>query len=249
MNIVLTGSEGFIGSVLRKRLEKLNHNVICWDLKINKDIKDFKLSSITDFVIHLAAIGNVRESIINPKPYYLTNVEYSKNIFNQCKEKNIPCLYASSSCAYFPEKSPYGHSKKLMEESAYDNQVGLRFTTVYGKVPRTGMLFDKIINKTVTHKTNHIRDFIYVDDVVNAILLFIKTGLKDKNKVYNVCTGTGVKVKEIIEYMGFDVPLKNGEDCEAENNTNDNFELRKLGWKPNMKIFKFLKDLKTDINI
>lgn len=243
MNIVLTGSEGFIGSVLKQRLLKDNHKVICWDIKINKNIKDFTLKGDEDFVIHLAALGNVRESIKNPKPYYLINVEYSKNIFKQCFEKNVPCLYASSSCAYFPNKSPYGHSKKLMEESAYEGQVGFRFTTVYGKVPRKGMLFDRIINKTVTHKTNHIRDFIYVDDVVNAILLFVKTGLKNKHKIYDVCTSQGVKVREIIEYMGFDVPLKDGEDCEAENNTNDNSELKKLGWAPTMEIFKFLQQL------
>ena len=244
MNIVLTGSEGFIGSVLKQKLLKDNHKVICWDIKINKNIKDFTLNGDEDFVIHLAAIGNVRESVKNPEPYFETNVVYSNTVFKKCAENNIPCLYASSSCAYFPEKSPYGRSKKIMERIAYDGQVGLRFTTVYGDNPRKGMLFDRILNNQVEYKTNHIRDFIHVNDVVEAIMIFVNTGLYDKKQVYDVCTGKGINIKKLVEDLGFDVPLKEGEKCEAESNARDNSDLKSLGWSPKIDVYNFLKDKK-----
>jgi len=243
MKIVLTGSEGFIGSYLKKRLLKSNHNLICYDLSLNKNIKDFTLNGDEDFVIHLAAKANVRESVKNPKLYFLNNVTYSKKIFDLCFEKNIPCLYASSSSVHNWTLSPYGESKKKMEEAARPGQVGLRFSTVYGKKTRKGMLFDYIVNGTVKYKTNHTRDFIYIDDVVNAILLFVKLGLKDKNKTYEVSSGQLYNVKEVIEKAGFKVPLKKGEDCEAESNASDNSELKKLGWLPTMKVWMFLKNL------
>jgi len=246
MKIVLTGSEGFIGSHLKKKLLKRKHQLICYDLLLNKDIKDFTLEGDEDFVIHLAAKANVKDSVKNPEPYFLNNVEYSKKIFDICYEKKIPCLYASSSCVHNWSLSPYGETKKKMEEAARDGQVGLRFSTVYGENSRKGMLFDYIVNGTVKYKTNHKRDFIYIDDVVNAILLFVKLGLKDKNKTYEVSSGQLYNVKEVIEEAGFKVPLKKGEDCEAESNASDNSELKKLGWDSTMTVWVFLRNL--DLN-
>ena len=246
MKIVLTGSEGFIGSHLKKKLLRKKHQVICYDLSLNKDIKDFTLDGDEDFIIHLAAKANVKDSVKNPEPYFLNNVEYSKKIFDLCYEKKIPCLYASSSCVHNWSLSPYGETKKKMEEAARDGQIGLRFSTVYGENPRKGMLFDYIVNGTVKYKTNHKRDFIYIDDVVNAILLFVKLGLKDKNKTYEVSSGQLYNVKEVIEEAGFKVPLKKGEDCEAESNASDNSELKKLGWDSTMTVWVFLRNL--DLN-
>jgi nucleoside-diphosphate-sugar epimerase len=246
MKIVLTGSEGFIGSHLKKKLLRKKHQLVCYDLFLDKNIKDFTLNGDEDFVIHLAAKANVRDSVKNPEPYFLNNVEYSKKIFDLCYEKKIPCLYASSSSVHNWTLSPYGESKKKMEEAARDGQVGLRFATTYGEIPRKGMLFDYIVNGTVKYKTNHKRDFIYIDDVVNAILLFVKLGLKDKNKTYEVSSGQLYSVKEVVEEAGFKVPLRKGDPCEAESNASDNSELKKLGWEPTMTVWSFLRNLDLD---
>lgn len=240
MKIIVTGGNGFIGGHLVKRLLNEGHSVKIYDRKSGNDIKDFKLEGDEDFVIHLAAIANVRDSVKNPRPYFLTNVIYSKKIFEKCYEANIPCLYASSSSVHSWTKSPYGRSKKRMEHFAKPGQVGLRFSTTYGEDARKNMLFDFIKNKTVKYKTNHIRDFIYVGDVVEAIMIFVNTGLKNKNKTYEVCSGVGIFVKDLIERAGFNVPLVEGETCEAFSNVNDNSQLKRLGWKPSMDVYTFL---------
>ena len=61
MKIVITGSRGFIGSHLVKTLQNENE-IIEWDTKIDKDIKDFTLEPDTDFVVHLAGLISPRDS-------------------------------------------------------------------------------------------------------------------------------------------------------------------------------------------
>ena len=70
------------------------------------------------------------ESIKIPEDYWRVNVEYSKKIFDICK--NVPVIYASSSCAKEWWLSPYGTTKRVMEEVAHEGHVGLRFTNIYG---------------------------------------------------------------------------------------------------------------------
>ena len=222
MNILITGARGFIGSHLVKSLPE--HNVVTWD----KDIKDFYLDDAINFVVHLAALANVRQSLENPEIYWTVNVEYSKRIFNACK--NIPMIYASSSCAKEWWLSPYGTTKKTMEELAHDGHIGLRFTTVWGDGTRDNMLMGRIKNKTLKYKTNHIRDFIHVSDVVSAIKLFIDTGTEDKKNIYDVGSGKGIRIDEYVESLGIDVPLKEGSECESKSNVADITELKKLGW-------------------
>ena len=237
MKIIVTGSEGFIGQHLVKSLLKSNHDVTCWDITLNKDIKDFHFTDRhPDFVIHLAALTNVRESVSQPDEYWKTNVEYSKIIFDACR--HIPMVYASSSCASQWWKSPYGTTKRAMEELAHDGHIGLRFTVVWGPGSPEHMLMSRLADGKIKYKTNHIRDFLHVFDAVKAIELFINTGTKDKNKVYDVGTGKGVVVSELVERYGIDVPLKEGESCEMYNNVADITEMKKLGWKPTMDLYR-----------
>ena len=250
MKIIVTGSTGFIGSHLAKRLKELNHEVIEWDRAHGKDIKDFSSATVSndvDFVVHLAAIADVRRSLKEPELYWQTNVEYSKQIFNLCHDNNIPVVYASSSCVHAWWKSPYGTSKKAMVAIAHPGQVGLRYTTVFGDGARDTMLMSRIRNGTVKFATEHVRDLIYVEDVVSAIMIFIETGTQDKNATYEVGTGQGYKVSEIVKHAGYDVPTQEGQDAEADDNTADNTELRKLGWKPTLKPTEWI-DIKIAVD-
>ena len=90
MKIVITGSKGFIGTHVKKSLQ--DHDIIEWASNLGKDIRNFTLDKNVDFIIHLAGLTDVRESIQIPDVYWEKNVEYSKKIFDICK--NIPMLYA-----------------------------------------------------------------------------------------------------------------------------------------------------------
>ena len=71
MKVALTGSRGFIGSHLKTRLEEDGHTIEEWDLRQDppKCIKDFDTFE-TDYVVHLAAYADVRQSLKEPDKYW-----------------------------------------------------------------------------------------------------------------------------------------------------------------------------------
>mgnify|MGYP000138309328 FL=1 len=247
MKIIITGSSGFIGGHLKEKLKAEGNEVIAWDRKIGLDIQDFKLEPNTDFVIHLAANADVRRSIQFPDEYWKNNVEPTTKIQRQCYFNRVPLLYASSSCIHSWAKSPYGTSKKVNEETAFPGQVALRFTTVYGEGARESMFIGKLMRNEIQYATNHIRDFIHVSDVLNAIELimlkmtdphlFPETSLTD---AYDIGTGIGNIVSSLarIRYPGVDI--RAGDHCESPDNTADNSKLKELGWEPKVNVVDYL---------
>lgn len=243
MKVAVTGSRGLIGNHVRLRLLEEGHEVTEWDTKSGKNISDFTLDG-EDYVIHLAAYADVRASIENPQKYWDNNVENTTAIQKTCYYNHVPLLYASSSCIHNWSLSPYGISKKVNEETAFPNQVGLRFTTVYGEGARESMLIGRLLKHEVSYLTNHVRDFIHVNDVVDVIMLMMSKDIRLLAPTYDIGTGNGVVVSELGEIVGLDVPTQEGYECEAQNNTADITPLKKLGWNPTIDVKKYLQERK-----
>jgi len=245
MKIAITGSSGFIGGHLKEKLEKDGHEIIGWDRKNGRDIHDFELEG-AEFVIHLAADADVRRSIEEPDLYWHNNVTPTTRIQRICHEAGVPLLYASSSCIHAWHQSPYGISKKVNEETAFPGQVGLRFTTVYGDGARDTMFIGKLMRGELKYATKHIRDFIHVNDVIQAIdrimLKITDPGLIDAplRPAYDIGTGTGNVVHELarIRIPGIDIRL--GDDCEAQDNTADITHIKELGFNPTIDVKDYL---------
>ena len=153
-----------------------------------------------DKILNLAAQAGVRYSLENPYIYEESNLKGFLNILEACKEFKIKDLvYASSSSVYgINKKTPfsetdrvdqqislYAATKKSNEEMAFVynhlygiNTTGLRFFTVYGPYGRPDMalfIFTKNIIEGKPIKLFNYgkmkRDFTYVSDIVNGILL------------------------------------------------------------------------------
>lgn len=153
-------------------------------------------------VLHLAAQAGVRYSIENPQAYSRSNLVGFLNVLECCRISKVKhFVYASSSSVYggnlkqpFSESdfvdcpvSLYAATKKSNELMAYSYShlyklpsTGLRFFTVYGPWGRPDMayfLFAKaILNNSAIKIFNHgdmKRDFTYIDDVVNALILIL----------------------------------------------------------------------------
>ncbi|WP_071146032.1 NAD-dependent epimerase/dehydratase family protein [Bacteroides ihuae] len=152
-----------------------------------------------DVVINLGAQAGVRYSIENPSTYIQSNIVGFLNILESCRYHHIKHLvYASSSSVYgMNDKLPfseddvadspvslYAATKRSDELMAYTYShlyhlptTGLRFFTVYGPWGRpdmSPMLFaDSILTgKTINVFNNGemVRDFTYIDDIVDGIL-------------------------------------------------------------------------------
>ena len=194
-----------------KELKKFsNFKFIKVDIK-NKRVLENKLGKFKpEIIINLAAQAGVRFSIKQPQNYIDSNITGFLNILEIAKKNKIKHLvYASSSSIYgdnnkfpFNEKeitdkplSIYGVSKKTNELMAYSYSslfniptTGLRFFTVYGPWGRPDMaLFifvNQILNKTPVNLFNYgkmVRDFTYIDDIVEGIVRVIKKIPNKKN--------------------------------------------------------------------
>ncbi len=244
MNILLTGSEGFIGQHLNKFLNEQGHKVICLDKKTGNDLVSCDLKYSVDLVIHLAGLSGVRDSLGRPEEYWIQNVIAGQRLFDFFKDTRI--LYASSSTAHEPWKNPYAMSKYSLERIAPANSVGMRFTTVYGPNARESMLIPRILRNDVPYiNTNHSRDFIHINDLVRAIDTLIKSDFKG---ITDIGSGVTNNLVELVDYFGIDCERAVGEENERLDNLADNTILNKIGWSPNIKLYDYIKEKRNASN-
>ncbi len=241
MNILLTGHKGFIGNALFAHLQSKGHTIIPIDKLTGHDILSCDFPHNIETVIHLAGLSGVRDSLNNPTDYWKTNVIGSQRIFDFYKGKRI--IYASSSTAYEPWRNPYAMSKYGMEQLEHSNSLGLRFTTVYGPNARDSMLIPKILRNDIQYlNVNHIRDFIYVDDVISAIEKVMHTDLRG---VIDVGTGISNKLVDIANYFKIDYEPKIADETERLDNTADIKILNNIGWYAKMNLYNYIEENKN----
>ena len=155
-----------------------------------------------DAVMHLAAQAGVRYSIENPSAYIDANVVGFTHVLEGCRHSRVGHLvFASSSSVYgantrlpFSEHdnvdhpvSLYAATKKANELMAHSyaslyglSCTGLRFFTVYGPWGRPDMALFKFTEGIlagrpipVFNRGDMVRDFTYVDDIVEGIVRVI----------------------------------------------------------------------------
>ncbi len=158
MKYVVTGSAGFIGGALTKRLKMQGHEIIGIDPADGSgDILDFddlaKKARGADGIFHLGAIASVPRTIEDPKNSHAVNVTGTLNVLEAARvDGNIPVVYASSAAVYGDNDalplsesetprplSPYAAHKIANEIDAKSfgaayglKTFGLRFFNIYG---------------------------------------------------------------------------------------------------------------------
>ena len=240
MNILLTGSDGFIGSHLFHQLKE-EHDVIGLDIKNGHDILNSELPKDIDLVIHLAGLSGVKDSLNRPTDYWKTNVIGTQRLFEHYENTRI--IYASSSTAHEPWKNPYAMSKYSMEQLFHTNSLGLRFTTAYGPGARKDMLIPQILKGRVNYiNVNHSRDFIHVNDLISAIETVMKIDLRG---VIDIGTGESNKLVDIVDYFKIDYDKKMGDETERLDNKADISIMEEYNWSAKIDLYKYIKENKN----
>jgi nucleoside-diphosphate-sugar epimerase len=232
--ILITGHQGFIGSNLERYLVEKNYVVTGLDIKSGSDILTCDLPKC-DLVIHLAGVGGVRESLADPAKYWRNNVEGTRRILEHYKDVRV--LVASSSSQYEPHLNPYAASKHVIESIPHDNSVFMRFHTVYGPTPRSGMFFDKLINGTLDYVTEHSRDFVHVDDVCSAIETLMSCNITGP---VDIGTGQSINILDICPNL----PIKKNTVGERINTCANISTMMSLGWHPKNTVFNFIENIR-----
>ncbi len=219
-----------------------NYRFIKLNLEDKKSLEFLFNQEKFDSVCNLAAQAGVRYSLTNPDTYISSNIVGFINILECCRNYNVKNLsYASSSSVYGLNKnlpfktsdntdcpiSLYAASKKSNELMAHTyshlfnlKTTGLRFFTVYGPWGRPDMalfLFVKAaINGEKIDVYNYgkmLRDFTYIDDIVEGILNVISesisTSFSENNyKIYNIGNNSPVQLMDFINAIEEKLKLK-----------------------------------------
>lgn len=238
MTILITGSAGYIGTQLIERLSPQT-DIETLDLVNGQDLRTTMLGGTYEYIIHLAGKSGVRDSLNDPAGYWQNNVEAFQRLL-AVFGKSTRILYASSSSAAEPDLNPYAASKFCMERAAarFPKTIGMRFHTVYNDKPRQGMFIQKVLDNELKWINNHSRDFIHMEDLLDAIELVIKSNLSG---TLDIGTGTAVPIPTLAP-PGMPVHLSSvGERQQTKANID---VLQKLGFQPKYNVIQFLKDHK-----
>lgn len=207
--ILVTGGSGFIGKHLMKVLGDRGAN---YDINTTEqgfmDILDYDMfKSVVraiepSAIIHLAAVSSLDKTKKDPVRALHTNIIGSYNVLKAASIYKIPVLLASSAAVFEPGSSLYAASKECMEviSGLFPNAKIVRMQNVYG--PGSKSVVNKFIKaiknkKEIVVNGNTVRDYIYIDDVVEA-LISIADGADVDN---NIGTSRGVTLKELIKII------------------------------------------------
>ena len=214
MRVFVTGSAGYIGSHLVKKLRELGHDVLTCDLKEQDNIC-FPRKIEADLAFHLAAFKSVPESVENPLKYYRNNIDALLGLLESFSGRVI---FSSSACVYgdgpFTEDSPtkvvnpYGHSKVICEDilKVRGNYTILRYFNPYGKGGSDNLIPIVERSETVeiyggnydTPDGTCLRDFIHIDDLIDGHIL----AMNWPNMTVNLGTGKPTSVLEVVKAYG-----------------------------------------------
>jgi len=251
-------------------LKNLGVEVHRLDLKSKEPLRFFLAAHKPDAVIHLAAYAGVRHSLDNPQKYIDNNITGSQNLIEACTEANIEnVIYASTSCTMagnpLPwnenektgyQLNPYGFTKSTNECQFISSKIlkttGLRFFTVYGPWGRPDMaLFDFTKNIVAGNEIelfnygDMIRDFTYVDDIVNGIVIVLNQSLsqtEEFNEIYNIGYGEQVQLVDFVDHIENNLDRKAKRKlvpkhpADTQATWSDTTKLQKLGYKPTVSI-------------
>lgn len=217
--LVLIGKEG----KAHEDAEKLSTNLL--DIRDNQKVEEIVVKEHPEIVIHLAAIiGEMCEK--DKKLCKSVNVEATKRLAEICAKSQVEKFIFASTAAVYNQKSLkpvkenecvdpksyYGKTKleaeELLEKVASESKMQ---ATVFRIFNIYGPGFDNSLINRIKRATaegseielidpkNYHRDYIHVDDVVRGFELAIESKGNESYIVYNLASGVGRNIKEIME--------------------------------------------------
>lgn len=178
-----------------------------------------------EVVVHCAAQTSVERSVMDPDDDWRVNVGGTRRIAELAAGVGARFVFFSSGGAIYGEVadlasedapaaplSPYGRSK-LAAEAAAREAVGapiiVRPSNVYGPRQRSdleGGVVSVFLNRALRGETLElhgggvaVRDFVYVGDVVDAVLKLVDG---HHAGTWNVATGNSDRVLDVVEAVG-----------------------------------------------
>lgn len=200
MKILVTGSRGFIGSELMKRITADGI-----DLKNGTDVCQ-GIRGKYDIIVHLAALMNGESNL------YDNNISSTFVVTDYCKQHKTRLIFTSSAAVYgdadiFPTPesvqlnpiNDYGISKVKCERMVGEvkDSVILRLSNVALKPDSAWGKFNTGTT-TIYGDGRQVRDYVAVSQVIDSILKCITTPLTG---IYNISSGIGITTNRLFSLL------------------------------------------------
>ena len=218
----------------KELLEPLNVDVIHLDVSKAEAVDELVVKHKPQVVLHLAAQAGVRLPVQETDKYVTSNLVGFSNVLRSTVVNKVPhFLYASSSSIYgdlasipyveteqnLHPNSFYGATKlanELLTPTIIQNSStaarGLRFFTVYGPWGRPDMAYFRMIANVISGADFNFfgdgsveRDFTFIDDAVNSVVLLTEQLQKQKpgfSDVVNLGGGRPLSMNYLLETVG-----------------------------------------------
>lgn len=254
---------------IKDKIEFSNIDILNYE-GLKKSLKN------SDCVFHHAALTSVQDSFTQQQKYVDVNVKGTENIFKIAQEYGFKVIFASSAAIYGNAKqipiteesakhpiNPYGKTKleseKLSEFYAKKGVsiIGLRYFNVYGL--RQNKAYAGVITKfleMIKHKKPLVihgdgfqtRDFVFVEDVVEANLLAMKSSMN--HALINIGSGIATSINELADMIMQLSDLKIGpihdDALEGEIRSSQaeiGLAKKLLGWTPKTRLENWLENV------
>jgi len=226
--IILGGTGFFGKSLLKKLKEKkLSYKLLIHEKTLDDKFCFLGDISNATFLENYVCDNDVIVNLVGQKNenMFEQNVKGSYNLLNSIiKKKNVRVIFASTLLVYgetigntsnendLPKPVNNYGMIKLLSENIYKlysdlfrlDITVLRFANIYDHEKKHGIISNCIKSITqqkpimVTQTGNQVRDFLYIDDAVQAILNVIQNQPKGF-EIFNICSGIGIEINQVIE--------------------------------------------------
>lgn len=228
-------------------------------------------------VIHLAGMNGVSACHSNPSSAIQSNTFLTAFLVESavaCGVKRF--FFASSGLVYGSfsglnpieeslcpaPKSVYAASKLAAETMIQGYSIGrdisceiLRFSNVYGPESPSDSVVGTIISQlregenVKTKSFDSVRDFIFIDDVIEAFRKLLLVKYQRGCTVTNISYGTGINIGQLVHHAlrAAGLPPKNGSDVPSDISSDDQLVLSntllksRTGWQPQYNIASGLR--------
>ncbi len=286
MKVLISGSNGFLGSAFVKFLKKKNIPHLVYD-RNNPEKLSFDFDSVVNFG-GLTPNSDIKNGVFTPEEYRIANVEGTKlfleNIVKNKKLKRFINIGTAAECGFsvlpisegFEEKpiGPYGESKlvqsKLVRKFAEENKIkviNLRLFNVAGLpnrirsrgvVASNPFIFESLVDQFVLNfngqifinNENDIRDYVDIEDIMEAIFLALKTENGGQYEIINICSGMGTKLADVVSLFGkvlnkeYKIRAVSGGDKNCSQSVGVSDKAKKiLNWEPNTNLEESIKKM------
>lgn len=268
-NVIVTGGNGFVGSNLILKLRE-TYNVF----EINEQIFENEnwLRTLADelerikphVVFHVGAVSNTLESDVNF--IMIRNFEFTKRLADYCDVFRVPFIYSSSAACYGINGSHpsnlYGWSKYVAEQYILTlGGVALRYFNVYGpgeeeKGKMASVAYQMWENNKAGKPIKLFpgkpqRDFVFVDDVVDANIYALEHFEELQFRYYEVGSGEARTFEDVLGIM--EIPYSYEDEQKIPKGYQIFTQSASInwmpGWEPQFKLEDGLKRYKEYLNV